>query len=467
MTLAAYSHQDAPFEQVVEAVRPPRSLSHSPIFQVVFVLQNAPQSELGLSGLTLGAEEIPRRTAQFDLSLELQESGPVIQGALGYASDLFDSATIERWVGHLTAILSGMVQDVRRPMHELSLLGSEERLQVLEYFNETQIDFPQDLLVHQMFERQAREHPDSIAVEYEGERLSYRQLNQRANQLAHRLIDQGVVPDSLVAICVDRGIEMVVAVIGVLKAGGAYVPVDPAYPAERIGYMLEDAEPRVILTQQRLKAGLPKTSATIIALDGEWNEISTQPKTNPSARKLGLTPRHLAYVIYTSGSTGLPKGVMLEHRGLCNLALTQVERLGLHADSRILQFASFSFDACTWDLAMAWSSGACLHLAPRERLMPGAPLVDVLQQQQISHVLLAPVAIAALPADVRLDSLQTLLAGGEACSRALVQQWAPGRRFINCYGPTEATVCVSMYDCAIEDDAAPPVGRPLANTRIY
>ncbi|MFI4982349.1 MAG: amino acid adenylation domain-containing protein, partial [Nevskiales bacterium] len=345
-----------------------------------------------------------------------------------------------------------------------------ERRQLLEEFNATEQAYPQDRLIHQLFEEQAKEHPEAIAVSYESEQLTYAELNQRANQLAHHLIKQGIVPDSLVAICVERGLEMIVGLLGILKAGGAYVPVDPGYPAERIAYMLEDANPQVILTQERLKNWLPGSVAAIIALDSDWDEISRQVKTNPSMR--GLTPRNLAYVIYTSGSTGTPKGTLVEHRGLINLAATQIGPLGLTPGSRMLQFASLSFDACTWECALAWASGACLHLAPRERLMPGEPLLDLLTRQKISHALLPPVALAAMStppaqAAASLQHLSTLLVGGEACSAALAQRWSKGRQLINAYGPTEGTVYVSTHRCDANDDGSPPIGRPIANTQIY
>jgi len=465
MTLAAYSHQDVPFEQVVEAVNPPRSMSHSPIFQTMLVLQNTPLGELRLPELTLTPQEIPHVTAQFDLMLSLAEAGDVMVGGLEYASDLFDRGTIERWIGYFKTILAGMVQDAGQSLGQLPWLSAKERRQVLVEFNATETAYPEGQLIHRLFEAQAAQQPDAVALVFEDRQLSYGELNGRANRLAHYLREQGVGPDTLVAICVERSLEMVVGLLGILKAGGAYVPLDPAYPSERLAYMLADAAAPVVLTQARLRDGLPATDASVIMLDRDWDRVAERPAANPV--QLGLTAQHLAYVIYTSGSTGQPKGVMVEHRGLCNLAMAQIEAFAVQPHSRVLQFASFSFDACVSEIVMALCAGARLYLSSRERLMPGMPLLDTLSNQGITHVTLPPIALSALPSGrVVGDALTTLIVAGDTCSASLARQWAPGRHFINAYGPTEATVCVSLYRYDPQDERV-PIGRPLANTQIY
>ena len=316
ITLEAYGHQDIPFEQVVEAVQPPRSLSHTPVFQVMFALQNLPQATLELPGLTLAPQALARQTAQFDLSLTLAEAGDQLVGDITYATDLFDRQTIERWVGHLQSVMKTMVLDADQKLGQLVLLSEAERHQVLEGFNATAASYPQDKLIHQLFEEQVLRQPQAVALVYEGQQLSYGELNGRANQLAHWLRGQGVGPDTLVAICLERSLEMVVGLLGILKAGGAYLPLDPAYPPARIAYMLEDAGPAVVLTQARLLSSLPQTRARILALDRDWQLIAASPDRNLDPAALELSPRNLAYVIYTSGSTGMPKGVMVEHRNV-------------------------------------------------------------------------------------------------------------------------------------------------------
>ncbi len=471
-----------PFEQVVEAIQPPRSLSHSPLFQVMFALQNTAQETPALNGLTLQPLASAQTTTHFDLSLVLQEDGEALCGTLEYATDLFQPATLQRWLAHWCVLLEAMSQAecAQQPIVRLPLLSASQRHTLLETFNATTSDFPQDKCFHQLFEAHARVRPEALAIDFEGQRLSYAALNQQANQLARHLRTLGAGPDTLVAVCLERSLEMAVALLGVFKAGAAYVPIDPSYPAGRIEYMLADAlgqaqTARILLTQTHLKPLLEEAlqaagqSATLLALDSDWPQIARHGQGNLRPATLGLTPQHLAYVIYTSGSTGQPKGVMLAHRGLVSLATCHLDALALGPDSRVLQFASLSFDAATWEFAMAWGSGASLHLARRERLMPGEPLLEYLHTQRITHALLAPVALAALAAlpPLSADDLPVLLVGGEACSQRLVEQWAAGRRMINAYGPTEATICVSTHVCRADEVGNPPIGRPLANTRLY
>ncbi|PHM69304.1 Amino acid adenylation [Xenorhabdus kozodoii] len=461
--LAAYDHQDLPFEQVVEALQPERNLSYSPIFQVMLALNNTPAKALTLPNLQLSTVEQPHRNAHFDLTLSLTETEAGLVGALEYAADLFDTATVERMIGYFTNVLTAMVTDETQPIATLPMLPASERHQLLGDFNATQVAFPQDMLIHQRFEAQAAQHPDSLAVVFEDHTLSYGELNRRANQLAHHLIALGVRPDDRVAICVERSLEMGVGLLAVLKAGAAYVPLDPTYPADRLAYMLDDAAPGVLLTQATLRDKLD-SSLPVVLLDNPEPLPTTQPTGNPDPHTLGLTSRHLAYVIYTSGSTGQPKGVMIEHRGLCNLITTQQNTLSLTTDSRVLQFASNSFDASIWEYCMALMSGARLYLAKRDHLLPGTILAGYLAEQAISHILLSPTALAAM--DSLPDTLHTLLVGGEACPPTLVKRWSAGRQMLNAYGPTESTVCATLYSC-VAGDNPPPIGRPIANTRIY
>ncbi|OTA21090.1 Amino acid adenylation [Xenorhabdus beddingii] len=354
----------------------------------------------------------------------------------------------------------------------LPILPDIERQQVLVDFNATQAGFPQDALIHQLFEAQVQRTPDAIAVVFEGQSLSYGELNKRANRLAHHLMALGVRPDDRVAICIERSLEMVVGLLGILKAGGAFVPLDPTYPAERLSYMLNDSTPVALITQTTvIQAKMAETWSsnlpTVLLDTPEYSVLGERSEENPSIQALGLTSRHLAYVIYTSGSTGQPKGVMIEHRGLCNLITTQQDTLAITPDSRILQFASNSFDACIWECYMALLAGASLYLAKRDNLLPGSVLSDYLETHAITHALLSPTVLATL--DALPATLQTLLVGGEACPPTLVNRWAQGRQMINAYGPTEATVCATCYSCESQGDydQAPPIGHPIANTQIY
>jgi amino acid adenylation domain-containing protein len=349
---------------------------------------------------------------------------------------------------------------------KLSILPEPEHRQLIETFSDSRAPYPQGKLFHSLFEEHAARDPNAQAVSFNGEVLTYAELNAKANQLARYLRTQQIGPDRLVALCVERSFEMVVGLLGVLKAGGAYVPLDPDYPRERLQFMVNDAAPTVLLTQDRLTHSLPQTNARVIALDQDWPAIAAFSDQNLPASEVGVHTHHLAYVIYTSGSTGTPKGVMVEHAGLCNLASMHADVFGVRPGSRVLQFASLCFDASIWECVMAWGNGAQLCLASREELAPGEPLLRTLCSQQITHVTLPPVAVSALPSSDGLY-LQTLLVGGEACPPALARDWASGRQFVNAYGPTEITVCATFHECEARESTSVPIGRPVPNTQIY
>jgi len=341
-------------------------------------------------------------------------------------------------------------------------LTDAQRHKLLVEWNNTTREYPQDKCIHQLFEEQVKRTPDAIAVVFEGEQLTYLELNEKANQLAHYLQELGVGPEVLVGICLERSIEMIVGLLGVLKAGGAYVPLDPAYPLERLGFMLEDSSAPVLLTQSKLVETLPPHSARVVCLDSDWEEIAFCGKENPSS---GVKPDNLAYVIYTSGSTGKPKGVLLAHSGICNLAISTIQLFDVQPKSRILQFASFSFDVSVGEVVMALVSGATLVLAQRSSLIPGSALIELCKSCAITTVALPPTVLAVLPAE-EFPALQTIIATGEACSTNIVARWAPGRRFFNAYGPTEATVWATVALCS-DGSQKPPIGRSIANTKIY
>ncbi|KAF9343997.1 hypothetical protein BGX34_006151, partial [Mortierella sp. NVP85] len=334
-SLDAQNHQDLPFEQVVDIVQPPRSLSHSPLFQVMFVLQNNETSEWDLPGLEVTEADPGHDVAKFDLTLGLYESNNEIKGGMSYSTALFDHATMERHVGYLCTMLQAMVMDVNQLAVSVDLLSQAERDLVLGKWNETQHDYPDHLCIHHLFEQQVEHTPQATALVFNGQSLTYADLNERANRLAHHLIGLGVQPDSLVAICVERSFAMIVGVLAVLKAGGAYVPLDPSYPKDRLAYILEDAAPSIALVDAVGRTALPpylqhKDLASMIMVDP--NDCLSSSDMNPEP--LGLTSSHLAYIVYTSGSTGRPKGVMIEHQGVVNYSLSRIEDYDINSNSQ-------------------------------------------------------------------------------------------------------------------------------------
>ena len=462
VALQAYANQDLPFEQLVEALQPTRDLSYTPLFQVMFALDNALVPFVELPDLTASSYSLEIGTAKFDLTLSMENTVDGLVGVWEYNADLFDEVTIARIAGHFQTLLEAIAVNPIQPISELPLLIQRERYQLLIEWNNTTIDYPQDKCIHQLFEEQVALTPDAVALVFKGEQLTYGELNRRANKLAHYLQSLGVGPEVLVGICVERSFDMIVGLLGILKAGGAYVPIDPAYPTDRIAYMLDDSRLPVLLTQKQLAASLPEHQARVVCLDSDWQEISTVSGLPPIT---DLTPENLAYVIYTSGSTGKPKGVKVAHRGLCNLVHTQIKLFDVQPDSRVLQFASISFDASIWEIIMALCTGGHLYLGTQEELQPGPALLQLLQEQKITHANLVPSVLAALPDD-ELPALQNIVVGGEECPPFLVERWAKGRRFFNLYGPTESTVCATISQC-FKGTGLPSIGRPLANTQIY
>ena len=465
--LAAQQHQDIPFEQVVELARPVRSLSHSPVFQVMFAWQNAPRESINLQGLQVSPLPVPHAVSKFDLTLSLREAGDKIVGGVEYAAALFEPATVERYMGYFRALLQAMASDDTQEVGRLHILPELESRQVLYEWNATDAEYPREKCVHELFEEQVEKTPDAVAVVFENDLLSYAELNRRANRLAHYLRGLGVGPDARVAICVERSLETVIGLLAILKAGGAYVPLDPAYPAERLRFMLADSAPVALLTQSHLQSLFEKLSASLPVIEiSEAFRRRERRESNPDRGSIGLTPGHLAYVIYTSGSSGTPKGVMIQHQGLCNLAEVEKEAFGLGDRSRVLQFASLSFDASVWEIFSTLIAGGSLHVREQENLMPGDDLRTVLQEDQITVVTMPP-SVLAVMGEEELSHLQTVISAGEACSAEIIERWARGRRFFDAYGPTESTVCASMGECEAGGDRKPAIGRPIANMQLY
>ncbi|HYH82072.1 MAG TPA: condensation domain-containing protein, partial [Longimicrobium sp.] len=342
-TLGAYEHQEVPFERLVAELQPVRSLSHSPLFQVMFTLQNADRSGSGLEGLRMaGGVAAELETTRFDLALTAVPHDGGVGGALEYSTDLFDRSTVRRMLGHLERVLEQVAADADVRLSRLALLSAEERGLVVDAWNRTEAEVPADRCIHELFEARVERTPDAVAVVFEGRRSSYAELNARANRLAHHLRSLGVGPDARVAVCVERSAEMVVALLAVMKAGGAYVPLDPSYPAERLRYVLRDSAPAAVLTQKHLREGIENTGVPVLEIDADGPEWADRPATDPAVE--GLTPAHLAYVIYTSGSTGRPKGVAVPHRGVVNLLGSMRETVGMEPADRLLAVTTYAFD---------------------------------------------------------------------------------------------------------------------------
>ena len=480
VTLAAYAHQDLPFEKLVEELHPQRDLSHHPLFQVAIALQNTPIEVLELPELTLSLFENECLSAKLDLEFHLWQDLESLKGQVVYSTDLFDDTTITRMLGHFQTLLESIVANPQQRIRDLAILTEKELSQLLIEFNLNQSkirlgkfaltpgNFPQNpkskinKCFHQLFESLVEQTDDAIAVVFEDKQLTYRELNIQANQLAHHLQQVGVVPDFLVGICLERSIEMIVGLLGILKAGGAYLPLDPTYPQERLSFMLEDAQVSILLTHSSLAPLFKGCCDLSVCIDKDWQTIVQHSQENPTS---SVTSDNLAYVIYTSGSTGEPKGVLIEHRGLCNMAQAQIETFNLQPTNRILQFASLSFDASIFEIVMALRTGGTLYLANSESQVPGQALIKLLQQG-ITHVTLPPAVLAVLPL-AELPALQTIICAGESCSQEIVKRWfKSGRRFFNAYGPTEATIWSTVAEIT-DIGEKPPIGRPIANTQIY
>ncbi|MFC5323435.1 amino acid adenylation domain-containing protein, partial [Bradyrhizobium oligotrophicum] len=460
--LGAYEHQDLPFEKVVDALQPTRDLSRQPIFQTVFVLQDVSLEQMTLPGLQVERFDEGANAVRFDIEMAMTEVGGRLAGSLLYATDLFDAATMQRLASQFIELLHSAAADPEVRLSRLRLLSDEERSRILTDLSPApKIAVPHGTM-HGLFAAQAARTPDLPALARRDEELTYKEVDARANQLAHYLRGLGVGPDVVVGICVERSFDMVIAVLGVLKAGGAYLPLDPSYPTERLAYMMVDSGARVVLTQTGLVDRLVTDGVTVASLDALSSEIADLPISAPA---VAVDADHLAYVIYTSGSTGRPKAVMIPHRGATNLAEAQLAPLRIGAHSRVLQFASFSFDAAVWELLMSWRSGAALVIADRHETMPGESLHGLLRRERIGVVLLPPSALGTLGAEP-LPDLKTLLVGGEACAGEVVAPWIGARVVLNAYGPTEASVCTTVHPCAAET-RAPAIGRPLANTCVH
>ncbi|HEY0606761.1 MAG TPA: amino acid adenylation domain-containing protein, partial [Herpetosiphonaceae bacterium] len=474
--LGAYAHQDLPFEQLVDVVRPTRDLSHNPLFQVMFTLgQASAAAGSELPGLNLQPLSIERQTAQFDLTLTMDETPTGLVGMLEYSVDLFAAPTIERMANHFQTLLEGITAQPERSYADLPLLSAHQRQQLLVDWNTTDTAYAHELCLHHLFEATAKRTPEAIAVVYEAQQLTYQELNARANQLAHELHERGVGPEVRVGLCVERSLEMVVGLLGILKAGGAYLPLDPTYPTERLAFVLADAQVPLVLTQEHLRAQLPATTE-VICLDAE---PAGSVDAGAMAPRSGVRSTNAAYVIYTSGSTGVPKGVLVEHQALVNYTLSMLPHFDLQPRDRMLQFASPSFDVVVEELFPTWAAGAAVVLHGAGILASIAEFTVLLDQAQVTAVEL-PVAYWHAWVDEMVQSGQKVPASLRlvllGCEKPSLDRLATWQRFdvrsIYVFGLTETAITSTLYHVPSDPTEGGkwselPIGRPVANTQIY
>ena len=467
-TLEAYQHQDLPFEKLVETVQPDRDMSLSPLFQAKFRLENAPQNDIELPGLSLRRLPQELTTAKLDLSVDMYETPEGLVGGFEYNSDLFSPATIRRMATHFVTLLESIAKAPEQRVAELAVLPPAEQRVQLEEWNTHDLPYADSACFHHLFEAQVERTPEAIALIFDGGdassrlEVTYHELNCRANRLAHHLRQQGIGPEKIVAICLDRSIEMVVAMLAVMKAGGAYVPLDPGYPKDRLQFLMEDADAQVLLTTSHFELPDVQDTHAPLRIDLDTAELGDAAVDNPQAE---VVAENLAYLIYTSGTTGKPKGVLVPHSGLVNLTEDKIRVCDVHEGDCVLQFFSYSFDGSVPEFTMTLAPGATLLLAPATTVLPGPDLQALLLRNKVSHLTMTPSALAALPSD-DYPSLRMVLVGGEAPSPELIESWSQGRVFINAYGPTEATVNASMVRCGNGQPIEPTI-KPSANKQLY
>jgi amino acid adenylation domain-containing protein len=470
--LEAYEHQELPFEKLVEVLNPERDLSRTPLFQIMFVMANASLGVETIGDLTVTPMRIETETSKFDLTMFVEEQTDCLDIAIEYSTDLFDADRIERMAGHYQCLLADIVGHPEKKIWELELLTEAEKQQILVEWNDTAADYPQDKCVHQLFEEQVERTPDAIAVVFEDQQLTYRELNERANQLGHYLQKLGVGPEVLVGICVERSLEMMVGLLGILKAGGAYVPLDPSYPKERLQFMLEDTQASILLTHTRVATGLALEQTRVVYLDRDWKEIGNE---NIHNLESAVKPDNLVYIIYTSGSTGKPKGVMICHQGLVNYLYWIKQNCFSEAGQGTLVHSSFAFDLIITSLYTPLLTGLPVILLSDGKGVDA--LADALRKEgDFSLIKLTPTHLGLLEQQLSPNEVEgrtkTFVIGGEPLLGRHIRFWqtnAPKTQLINHYGPTETVVgaCVYPISSIQKLEARIPIGKPIANTQLY
>nr|UYH37519.1 amino acid adenylation domain-containing protein [Myxococcaceae bacterium MCy9487] len=471
VTLDAYTHQDLPFERLVEELHPERNLSSNPVVQVLFALQNTPAGQVELPGLIVTPLEMPAVSAKFDLTLLMEETAEGLRGWLEFSTDLFEPATLRRMAAHYENLLAGVATHAHQPLSALPLLTRAEEQQVVEEWNRTGVEYPELDCLHSLIEAQVRRTPEAVALVFEEQSLTYRQLDERANQLAWHLLSLGVGPECTVALCLERSLEMVIALLGVLKAGAAYVPLDPSYPPERLAFMLSDCAAPVLLTQRALASTLPASSSALrLFLDEAAPLLALQPSHAPA---LPLSQDSLAYVIYTSGSTGQPKGAMNCHRAVANRLLWMQHTYRLAPDDCVLQKTPFSFDVSVWEFFWPLLCGARLVIARPGGHQDSSYLAHLIHRQRITTLHFVPSMLRAFlehPDLSGCSSLRRVFCSGEGLPAELQSRFSLrlSSQLHNLYGPTEAAIDVTAWHCSLPSPTPiVPLGSPVANTQVY
>ncbi len=468
--LEAQAHQDLPFEHLVEALNPVRDTSHTPLFQAMFVLQNTPLETLEVPGLRLSAMAAEGRTAKFDLTLTMTEGRDSLIGAFEYNTDLFAKGPVQRMVRHLSNLVEGIVADPEVRLGDLPLMNEAERHRLLIEWNATQATHPQAKLIHQLFEAQEERTPDAIAAIFEDQQLTYRELNMRANQLAHHLRARDAGPDVLIGVCMERSLELVVALLATLKAGGAFVPIDLEYPRGRRDFMVEDSAIGIILTHSHVRTAIKQSAAEIVAVDTEWDIVSGRPTDNPT---VPLEPLNLAYVIYTSGSTGEPKGAANTHAGILNRLLWMQKSYPLNEGDSVLQKTPLSFDVSVWEFFWPLMTGVRLLVTRPGGHRDSRYLAHLIATKGVTTLHFVPSMLRVFLQEIKTTNCPTLkrvVCSGEALTRDLQQRFFERlhAELHNLYGPTEAAIDVTSWRCAPADTHREiPIGKPIDNTQLY
>jgi amino acid adenylation domain-containing protein len=445
----AYDRQNYPFERLLRDLKVERQANRAPLFDVALALTDI-------------HPKFPSSELKNDLTLTFTSTPAALSGAVEYSHELFRRESIERFGEHFLNVLHHALQDMNARVCELEMMSDTERRRLLVEWNDTATEFPDDHTIHQLFEARVAETPEAVALIFDDRKMTYAELNRRANQFAHALRRRGVAPEVRVGICLERSMEMVVAILGVLKAGGAYVPLDPVYPRERLTFMLHDSQAHVLVTQQRQEERLPEFHGEVLYLETDATAFAGESEGQPDSR---VRPENLAYVIYTSGSTGKPKGVQVEHRSLCNLAAAQSRSFGVRPESHVIQLASFGFDASVSEIFMALVTGATLCLGYSEAGFSATAFIQLVRNQEVTIATIPPAVLAVLPVE-ELAGLKTIIAAGERCPAEVAARWSAGRRFFNAYGPTETTVCATLAEHS-PGHGSPPIGRPIDNAQVY